>query len=247
MPRKNDTKVVEVTSAKGSLLIIPHDILKNFVLKYVDLEGSIEDWNNVRAISNMFLLLCKEYRVRPMTYPRGENIANTVKVDYYFFRGNYYLDVPPGTNFSTYKIPTRGGWTPQDSDVKTIWHKIRVDPETLKVNNGDFTFTKSTGHCGHHSNNTKSVPYGTCFGCESPNCADGTAKIDLSKTIFYIESTFKHEGWLSAGNSDFNTRRQIVDIKGGGFCGWMCPKAVPNEHEAAGGGWYLQLGVIYGK
>jgi hypothetical protein len=250
MPRKNEvaTTVRPVPNLKESLIILPPDIIKNFILKHVDLVGSIEDWNSLRATNTTLLHLCKEFRIRTITYPRGEtNPANMLKVDYFFFRGNYYLEVPPDTNYSTYKIPSRGGWTPQDSDVKTIWYRIRVDPESLMVNNGDFTFSRSTGYCGHHSNNTTSVPYGTAFGCESPNYADGTAKIDLSKTVFYVESTFKHEGWMSAGDSNFNPKKQIVDIKGGGYCGWMCPKDVPNESEAAGGGWYIRLGILYGK
>lgn len=39
---------------------------------------------------------------------------------------------------------------------------------------------RSYGQCNHHKENTNSVPFGTCFGCESPEY-DGELEMWLTK------------------------------------------------------------------
>jgi len=165
------------------------------------------------------------------------------------YHGRQYISLEnPKTNFATYIIPTRGGWSPQDSNVLTRFYKIRCDSKTFKVHNGDWTFATTQGRSGHHKGCELAIPYGTCFDCESPSSAGASAQIDLRGTNLAVDTSakggnFHHQGYISNGSWLFSFCNQVVNLKGGGFCGWTCPIAADNEGVAAGGGWFLKLKI----
>lgn len=94
----------------------------------------------------------------------------------------------PGRNFASYNVPNRKPWGKTDYDVVTKFLKIRVDPKTLYVHTGDFKYAVTQGLCNHHKSwgtkATRYVPFGSAFGCEASNKADGRANIDLRGTDF---------------------------------------------------------------
>jgi hypothetical protein len=156
--------------------------------------------------------------------------------------GGFYVKV--NSAYSSYKVPTRKPWSASDSDVKTIFNKIRLNPANWLVDTGDFTYAKSSGYCSHNkANNPDRMPLGSAFGCESPSNADANAKIDLTGTPFAIDDTFTVGGYLPGGAATFSSNNQIVDITGGGYCGWNVPTKAnaAGEDAAHRGGWYLKL------
>ena len=110
------------------------------------------------------------------------------------------------------------------------------------VHTGDFEYTESTGYCGHFKELQETIPYGTAFGCEAPNCDDGKALIDLRGTDFAVDDSFHHSGYLSNGTSTFSENNQVVHLTGGGYCGWIAPKeCYGDETKSHLGGWYIRL------
>ncbi|KAL6060634.1 GON domain-containing protein [Balamuthia mandrillaris] len=190
------------------------------------------------------LFLCLYYQSFSLTEER-DNKKRTAEVKLFKWNGLFYLDLKHFEgNFSCYVIPTRGGWHPKDRDVLTRWYKVRFDPETLLVDTGDFTFTKSSGQSHHHPDNVDSVPFGTCFGCEAPHRADSSAGIDLRGTPLMVVEDFGHAGWQSAGQWRKSEGCHVVKLMGGGYCGWVAPeKAFRDEAVAAVGGWHIRLGI----
>jgi hypothetical protein len=165
--------------------------------------------------------------------------------------GNIYIELKKTgarDNYSMYKVPRRKPWGQGDNDVITVFTKLRFDPNTLKVHTGDFTYSTSQGYVGHHNgSNPRQMPYGTAWGCESPNNADASARIDLTGTPFAVDDQWVTSGYMAAGRANLSANNQIVDIVGGGYCGWHIPKDAQNagaEGEGAKGGWHLKLKVI---
>jgi hypothetical protein len=65
------------------------------------------------------------------------------KIKLYKFAGKHYLTLPNyNNNYSIYQKPKRSNWSKTDKTMKTIYYKVRIDPKTLRVHNGDFTFSK---------------------------------------------------------------------------------------------------------
>jgi len=132
---------------------------------------------------------------------------------------------------------------PDDKEMFTIWGMIRFDPETLLVHTGDITFAKTQGYWKQVG---LFVPYAMCYACESPHQASGVGNIDLRGTPFAVEDDFHCNGWLPNGAFEKKCSDQIVSIKGGGFCGWMCTVRGDKEGEDVlkRGGWHLKLKLI---
>jgi len=199
------------------------------------------------SVANKHRLVDYEFKVRN---DRGD--VSTIVHPLYRHQGNLYLTLPkniytatPETNISSYIIPIRGGWTPQDKDVITRWFKLRIDPTTLLLHTGDFTFSKSTGYCGHHRDaNPDKIPYASAFDCEKDHSLKGRAHVDLRGTPFAVDDTWTHNGWQSNGTWNFSNEDQVVELRGGGFCGWCCPVSAITEHDASIGGWHVQLKVL---
>ncbi len=145
-----------------------------------------------------------------------------------------------GFNFGQY---TAGGASPGTS-VRTNYEKVRLDPATLLVDIGDQTFATSTGSLPHGPTQVTSMPYGVAMSCVSPYNAAGIANIDLRGTPFNVVDTFVVGGYLPAGDATFSSDYQVVDITGGGYCGWNTPHPYMYDPFNAQGGFHLDLGYI---
>ncbi|KAL9647839.1 hypothetical protein ABK040_008114 [Willaertia magna] len=218
---------------------LPNEILE---VIFLFLENDDKSWLNINLCCKRFNEICNAYRYQeiPLT-------LNNKTFKYIFYQGQpgqYYLTLPkPENNISTYIAPSR--MHGKDTDVITKWFKVRIDVNNLKLNTGDYRFTKSKGFSYHHMQTH--VAYGSCFGCEAPHVADGHAKCDLTGTPFKFNKNhfgFKHEGYLSNGTWEFKENDQIVDLKGGGYCGWTTSTVAKNEDEAVAGGWFITLDLL---
>jgi len=157
----------------------------------------------------------------------------------------YYIQLNGnGDNYSTQKIPSNHPWNSPDNWVNTTWTAINIDPTTFLVNNGDFTFSSSTGWSGHYASSATGccqVPYGTAFGCQAPYDADGIGMIDLTGTNWMIDDSWVYGGYLPYGTSSITNNAQQATIMGGGYCGWNAPIRAAGETAAYTGGAYLKL------
>jgi len=136
-----------------------------------------------------------------------------------------------GENFSQYTV----GGTITGTNVVTSYRALRLDPTpaslnplTFRVNIADQTFATTTGSgCCVGPEPIKSMPYGVAADCNTPGSASGVANIDLTGTGFMVASGFAVQGFAADG-SMIKLTPQIVDLSGGGFCGWNSPQNVFN-------------------
>jgi hypothetical protein len=150
------------------------------------------------------------------------------------------VNVASGANFSQY---TAGGATP-GTNVVTSYTRVRLDPSTLKVNIGDQMFSTSTGTLsGPGGATVTSMPFGTAMACIASGNAAGLANIDLTGTPFAVNDTFLTQGAAPAGAAVFSPSKQVVNVTGGGFCGWTVPEGGFNPINAFGT-FQLQLRYI---
>lgn len=153
-----------------------------------------------------------------------------------------YIDLSKtGTNvnFSQY---TAGGASP-GTNVRTSFTKVGINPATLQADIGDLAFASSTGSLRHAGSTTvTSMPYGVAMSCIAPNNAAGVANINLTGTPFKVTSTFATGGAAAAGTAAVSRSMQVVNLTGGGFCGWMMSApALFNPFNPSPGMYHLQL------
>jgi hypothetical protein len=125
-----------------------------------------------------------------------------------------------GANFSQY---TAGGASP-GTNVRTMFKRLRINPASLTVDIGDLTFASSTGSL-EHSGSVKvtSMPYGVAMSCTAPQAPNGTGNIDLRYTPFQVNDAFTVGGASAKGSATVTQGKQLVNLAGGGFCGWIAP------------------------
>ena len=150
-----------------------------------------------------------------------------------------------GGNFN-YSQYTGGGAVPGTS-VRTNYAKLRLNPATLQVDIGDKTFSSSTGGPLTHGITFTSMPYGVAQACISGYNPAGTANIDLTGTPFQVADIFITEGFAAAGSVSPasvspTSPAAIVNLTGGGFCGWTkMSGAQTDPHFTALGTFVLDL------
>ena len=159
-----------------------------------------------------------------------------------------YIDLTstgPWANFSQY---TAGGASP-GKNVRTTFKKLRVNPDNLTVDIGDLTFASSTGSLKHsNSVQVTSMPYGVAMSCTKPQAANGVANIDLRWTPFQVNSTFTVGGYLAKGSAVVTQNKQLVNLTGGGYCGWNEPTGGPfNPYNPKPGLYDLKLTCASGS
>jgi hypothetical protein len=146
-----------------------------------------------------------------------------------------------GYNFSQH---TSGG-AYLGTDVVTAYQKVRLDPETLLVDIGDQTFATSSGSLSHSGGGLiTSMPYGVAACCRSSYDDCGIANIDLTDTPFSVSDNFNIGGYNASGSINFKNNRQVVDITGGGYCGWTTPDPYLYNPYNSTGGFRLDLNYI---
>lgn len=154
-----------------------------------------------------------------------------------------YLVLPSAVNnFSQY---TAGG-AAMGTDVRTTYSALRIDPLTLRVSCGDQRRATSMGMLSHPNSpspiTVTSMPYGVAMGCN--RMANGVARIDLRGTQFAVApGVFLNDGINPLGSATYSNKDQVVDLAGGGFCGWQNPKpGTTNPLNAAPG---IELQLVY--
>ncbi|MES9543045.1 GON domain-containing protein [Actinomadura sp. NPDC000600] len=124
-------------------------------------------------------------------------------------------------NYSQY---TAGGGSP-GTNVRTRFTRLRLDPATFTVDIGDLKYASSTGSLQHGGATTvTSMPYAVAMSCTS--APDGRANIDLRNTALKVDNTFGTRGLGATGTADIDPTAQVVNLQGGGFCGWIMPTPV---------------------
>lgn len=134
-----------------------------------------------------------------------------------------------GRNFSQY---TAGGATP-GTNVRTEFTRVRIDPISLLVNIDDLSFASSTGQLEHGGEPVTAMPFGVAAGCD--HSANGVANVDLTGTPFKLADPFCTAGFQSVGSIAFGEDDQVVDLTGGGFCGWSSPSCTFGPHTLNNG------------
>lgn len=159
-----------------------------------------------------------------------------------------YLELPRG-NCSEYASHTQG----VTRRVQTCFDKVRIDPETLRVDVSDLTFstTRKEGRITHDQQVVDAMPFATAMACDAPERPVGRASITLTGTGFAAVDTFKAQGYLAQGGARQQGNGQKWQLQGGGYCGWIAPGDVYNPHYSAnwnpfqpGTGFLLQLRVV---
>jgi len=125
------------------------------------------------------------------------------------------VNVEDGRNFSQYTNAD-----PEGADLRTAFTRVRIDPKTLVVDIDDLTFSTSTGEVNHGGPVT-TMPYAVAEGCSTE--VDGVANIDLVGTPFKVIDPFCTKGANADGGVVFSSNDQVVDLTGGGYCGWTGP------------------------
>jgi hypothetical protein len=139
------------------------------------------------------------------------------------------LRVQGGTaNFSTYAA---GGASPGTS-VRTAYSRLRIDPATLRVNTADQTFAVSTGSLTHSPEEVTAMPWGVAMSC---NHEPALANIDLRNTPFAVAGEpFSIGGVDAQGSTVYSEDHQVVNLSGGGRCGWAAPVDSYNPFNQTG-------------
>jgi hypothetical protein len=169
-----------------------------------------------------------------------------------------YLSLPrtgSGVNFAQY---TAGGASP-GTNVVTQYRKLRFDPVPVsliplrfRVNIADQRFATSTGQLCHSSSASPcpagqlvtSMPYGVAFDCLGAGSTAGVANLDLTGTLFGVVDTFVSRTFPPGpgGGATF-VNPQVVNVTGGGFCGWTAPADLFNPSNT-NAGWDLRLNLL---
>jgi hypothetical protein len=77
----------------------------------------------------------------------------------------------------------------------------------------------------------------------SCNWAPGGANIDLTGTPFEVApDQFVAKGYLPNGTIQYSSGNQVVNVTGGGNCGWTGPLAADNPFNQRGS---FQIDLIY--
>src|SRR5262249_2232821 len=153
---------------------------------------------------------------------------------------------------------------PRGSSVTTHYYAIQVRPVRWhwfdwEANIADMTFATSEGGLCHTGADpcpsdaqVTSMPLGVAMDCVAPGSATGTANIDLSGTPFVLDddNAFLGQGFLPGGSTTYSSDDQVVDLTGGGFCGWNAPAVLANPFNDspkndANGGWDIRLSLDF--
>jgi hypothetical protein len=95
-----------------------------------------------------------------------------------------------------------------------------------------------------------SMPYAEAMDCAGSGSLTGVGNVDLRGTPFSVmpnDFYFPPGGVSTAGTATYSAENQVVDLAGGGFCGWEAPSGLVAAGTAPynmGGGAILNL--VYG-
>jgi hypothetical protein len=117
------------------------------------------------------------------------------------------------------------------------------------VDIGDLDFATSTGYLKHSGKvPVTSMPYGVAMSCTAPTQANGTGNIDLRRTPFLLDSGFTVGGAYAKGSVSVSRNKQVVNLAGGGYCGWIAPgSGLYNRFNPTPGMYDLKLSCASGR
>ena len=126
------------------------------------------------------------------------------------------------------------------TSVRTHYFYLRLDPQTLLVDTSDQRFAMSDGAINHPGGVlVTSMPYGVAMSCNIGG-DKGLANIDLRGTHFAVADTFQIGGSSAFGTIIPDAAMTVIDLVGGGQCGWMAPTSTAfNPMNTAGGALHL--------
>jgi hypothetical protein len=126
------------------------------------------------------------------------------------------VETGPSHNYAQY---TAGGAV-TGTTVRTAYTRLRIDPRTRLVNIADQRFSSSTGALmGQSDVPVRSMPYGVAANCGG---ATGRGNIDLRGTRFAVTpDAFAVGGYKAFGDATYASGDQVVELRGGGYCGWL--------------------------
>jgi len=84
------------------------------------------------------------------------------------------------------------------------------------------------------------MPYATAMSCDSS--PSGIANVDLTGLPFKVTDPFQLGGAGPSGSTTFSSGNQVVNLTGGGFCGWNAYQPTPFNPFNANGDFQLNLG-----
>jgi GON domain len=143
-----------------------------------------------------------------------------------------YLTLHNTASGANYSEEVAGGAI-AGTNVVSAFTKVRIDPQSMRVDTTDHTFSSSTGLITTWGLST--MPYAQAGACVGASVAAGRANVDLTGTAFGVApGAFASQGWEAAGSATYSSNNQIVNLAGGGWCG---DEGVPD-------GVHLQLSYI---
>lgn len=156
-----------------------------------------------------------------------------------------YLTFATTGGGANYSQCTGGGFRP-GMNVRTTYQRVRIDPNTLFVHIGDQTFATSTGRLEAGTAPTvTSMPYAVAMDCLDGRMRTGVANVDLRGTPFAVAAdAFVTTGNSAGGAATYAARNQVVDLVGGGACGWIAPRSAPYDPVNTTGGFNLPLTYV---
>jgi len=135
-----------------------------------------------------------------------------------------YLTLPmagPDRNFSEY-VPGSG----QGTAVRTTYSRVRIDPYGFRVDVSDQRFSSSSGQLMHGDAVVASMSYAAAMDCVDAGSTAGRGNLDLRGTPFTVPpAQFRVHGHLAAGSATPGANEQVIDLLGGGLCGYIVPEA----------------------
>ena len=151
-----------------------------------------------------------------------------------------FLSLPStaaSANFSQYTAGYNNGG---GSNVRTVFTKVRIDPTTLRVSNGNQTFATSSGQLTHGGPVT-SMSYAAAMNCDFGN--PGLGNVDLRGTPFAVApNQFAAVGYYASGEATYSANNQVVELWGRGECGWIAVQGA--DHPMNGRDSLLQLQYV---
>lgn len=124
----------------------------------------------------------------------------------------------PSHNYSQYTV----GGAVKGTSVITAYTRLRIDPRTLLVNIADQRFSSSSGMLMESGGfSVISMPYGVASNCGGTT---GRGNIDLRGTRFAVTpDAFTVGGYMPYGDAAYASGDRVVELSGGGYCGWLVP------------------------
>ena len=109
--------------------------------------------------------------------------------------------------------------------VTTWYQKVRLHLDTLTIEAADTTFaTRGGGEYWFGEEKHDAAHYGVAADCVRDRSQSGRANIDLTGTPFAIEPDQFEIGGFNPDGAARYTGDQVVDLSGGGYCGYIRPR-----------------------